>query len=484
MVSITKFFRAFAEEIGLVTLFHAPRDTKVLCTQRLVRFLAYGSTTLILALFLSALDIPESRIGLFMTLTLLGDVVISLVLTVVADAFGRRRMLGLGALLMAGSGVVFALSSNYWILLLAAVLGVISPSGNEIGPFRAIEESVIAGLTAREDRTALLVWYTVFGYTGTSAGLLTCGWVLRAVQAKGWTALESYRLVFWAYAALGMVKLIFCFFLTERTEPTRPIVPAQQAADETRPLLANGDDEHLRQADQYKPDEAEQQLPASTFRKLLPAISQESFSLVWKLCLLFAIDSVASGLTQASWTTYFFATKFHISEGKLGTLFFVVNGLSVISNFAAAPLARRIGLIKTMVFTHVPASISLALIPLPSNVYAAMAFLALRYSTNSMDQAPRQAFLSAAVLPSERTAVMGVVNVVKTLSQSVGPVVTGTLAQKKLFWLAFIAAGSLKLLYDVLMLALFLGHRTVEERAEQRLVPEQDSEANEERNGS
>lgn len=479
MARLTHYLRAFADEIGLLALVGSPLDTKVLCVQRLVRFLAYGSTTLILALFLAALRIPESRIGLFMTLTLLGDVAISLVLTIVADGIGRRRMLALGALLMAGSGVVFAVSSNYWVLLAAAVFGVISPSGNEIGPFRAIEESVIAGLTNREDRTGLLAWYTVFGYTGASLGVLICGWVLRAVQGNGWTALESYRLVFWAYSVLGLIKFAFCQFLTERceAEKEKPI-PAQHVNDETRPLLPNGDDERASNGhvEVPKPDEVQSDQRESVFKKLMPKISKDSASLVCKLCLLFAVDSIASGLTPASWTTYFFATKFHLSEGKLGTLFFIANVLSTIANFAAAPLARRIGLIKTMVFTHVPASIALAMIPLPNNVFAAMAFLALRYSTNSMDQAPRQAFLSAAVLPGERTAVMGTVNVVKTLSQSVGPAVTGTLAQKHLFWVAFIAAGSLKLLYDVLMLAMFLGHRTVEERAEQRLAPEPETD--------
>lgn len=479
MARLTHYLRVFADEIGLLALVRSPLDTKLLCVQRLVRFLAYGSTTLILVLFLAALRISESHIGLFMTLTLLGDVAISLVLTVVADGIGRRRMLALGALLMAASGVVFALSSNYWVLLAAAMFGVISPSGNEIGPFRAIEESVIAGLTHREDRTGLLAWYTVFGYTGTSCGVLICGWVLRAVQANGWTALESYRLVFWAYAVLGLIKFAFCQFLTERCEPEREKpIPAQQADDEARPLLANGDDDRAPNGhvEVPKPDKAQRDQKESIFKNLLPKISRDSASFVWKLCLLFAVDSIASGLTPHSWVTYFFATKFHLSEGKLGTLFFVANVLSTISNFAAAPLARRIGLIKTMVFTHVPASISLAMIPLPSNVFAAMAFLALRYITNSMDQAPRQAFLSAAVLPGERTAVMGAVNVVKTLSQSVGPAVTGTLAQKNLFWVAFIAAGSLKLLYDVLMLAMFLGHRTVEERAEQRLAPEPETD--------
>ena len=170
--------------------------------------------------------------------------------------------------------------------------------------------------------------------------------------------------------------------------------------------------------------------------------------------------------------TYFFNQKFHLSEGKLGTIFFVASVISSVSNLVAASLARRLGLIKTMVFTHVPASIALALIPVPDNVGIAVALLAFRASTNSMDQAPRQAFLAAAVLPGERTAVMGISNVVKTLSQSIGPVVTGALAERSLFWVAFVTAGALKLFYDFLILAMFLGYKTIEERAEQRINAE------------
>jgi MFS family permease len=155
---VVKPIHSFAREIGLLTLINSPRDIKVLCVQRFVRFLAYGCTTLVLALFLTALDISEGHIGLFMTLTLLGDVVLSLLLTIIADSIGRRRMLGFGASLMVASGTVFATCDSYWILVLASVLGVISPSGNEIGPFRAIEESTMAHLTTREDRTGILAW--------------------------------------------------------------------------------------------------------------------------------------------------------------------------------------------------------------------------------------------------------------------------------------------------------------------------------------
>lgn len=116
-----------ASELGVYTILRSSRDTKLLCLQRFTRLFAYGTTTLILALHLSSLGISEARIGLFMTLTLLGDVVVSLFLTLVADGLGRRRTLAAGAALMTASGVVFAIASNYWILVAASILGVISP---------------------------------------------------------------------------------------------------------------------------------------------------------------------------------------------------------------------------------------------------------------------------------------------------------------------------------------------------------------------
>lgn len=119
--------KSILSELGLVSLYNSPLDTKLLCSQRFVRLFAYGGSTLILASFLSALDISDGRIGLFMTLTLVGDVVISFFLTLFADRLGRKAVLLLGSALMCGSGVAFALSGNYWVLLLAAVLGVISP---------------------------------------------------------------------------------------------------------------------------------------------------------------------------------------------------------------------------------------------------------------------------------------------------------------------------------------------------------------------
>ena len=254
--------------------------------------------------------------------------------------------------------------------------------------------------------------------------------------------------------------------LSDKCEPEQPKQEYQEVHQmddmESEGLLS--DDEDSQEA--HVQSKLRAPLPEMKRKSIWPAISPTSRSILIKLCLLFAVDSLASGLVPLSWVTYFFNRKFKVPEGQLGTLFFVTNIISAVSNLAASSLAKRIGLIKTMVFTHLPSAIFLALIPLPSHAWLSMTFLILRSSMQNMDQAPRQAFLSAAVLPSERTAVMGVVNVVKTLSQSGGPVITGWLADIGKFWIAFLIAGAMKASYDLSMLKMFLGYKTREDQEE------------------
>jgi MFS family permease len=330
------------------------------------------------------------------------------------------------------------------------------PSGNEIGPFKAIEESTISHLVPPADRSGIFAWYILLGTIGTAIGTVTSGWIVQYLQLhQGWTAQGAYRTIFWAYAALGLVKFLLVLMLGPDCEQEKTNPPTPVTHEETQPLLAGQDD----------PDGKDIKGSSLSFKSLLPTISRESSTLVFKLCLLFAIDSFASGLVPGSWISYFFNRKFSLAEGTIGTLFFISMLIASASNLAAPSLARRIGLIRAMVFTHVPASIALLLIPLPNNVIAAVAIFIFRSCFNSMDQPPRQALIAGAVLAEERTAVMGIVNVVKTLSQSLGPTFTGILAGIGKLWVAFVVAGGLKLLYDALMLAMFLSYRTREEQA-------------------
>lgn len=298
---------------------------------------------------------------------------------------------------------------------------------------------------------------------------MACGWIVQALLRGGeWSETNAYRIIFCIYAVLGIVKLLLAFMLSDKCEPEQPKQEYEEVHQmdtvESEGLLSEDEDSQ----EEYAQSKARAPLPEMKRKSIWPAFSPASRSILIKLCLLFAVDSLASGLVPLSWITYFFNRNFRIPEGQLGTLFFVTNIISAVSNLAASSLAKRIGLIKTMVFTHLPSAIFLALIPLPSHAWLSMTFLIIRSCIQNMDQAPRQAFLSAAVLPSERTAVMGVVNVVKTLSQSGGPVITGWLADIGKFWIAFLIAGAMKAIYDLSMLKMFLGYKSREDEDQNR----------------
>lgn len=450
----TKLVVHFLDEIGLVSLYCSPFDTKLIIIQRFVRLFAYGAATLILVSYLSALGISDSRIGLFMTLTLAGDVIISFCLTLITDGIGRRFMLAFGACLMAASGVIFGLFGNYWILLAAAVFGVISPSGNEIGPFKAIEESTLAHLSSANDRPAIFAWYSLIGSLGTAGGMMTCGWVVHTLQSmKDFGRVRAYRTIFFGYAVIGLMKLALAISLSKNCELESNPKPAE--ASEEAPLLENQNANSTPK-------------PKKTRKPLFQHISKESRNIFVVLAILFALDNLGSSIAPLAWTTNFFKRKFDLKESYLGSLFFTTSIIQALSVLVAASLARRIGNVKTMVFTHLPSSIALALLGIPNSLPLAMALLIFRASTQSMDTAPRSAFLAAILLPNERTAIMGAINVVKTGAQSLGPIMTGILVEKNLFWVAFLIAGSMKAIYDLSILGLFANHRTREEREQRR----------------
>jgi MFS family permease len=280
-------YRRLLSELGILALLKSPFDVKLLCFQRFTRLFAYGASTLILVAYLQELGHSRARSGLFMTLTLVGDVLISFLLTLVADSIGRKAILSLGALLMAGSGVVFATASNFWVLLAAAVVGVISPAGNEIGPFRAIEESIVAHLTVAEERSDVYAWYNLIGAAGAASGMMTCGWAIdAAVKKLEWSLTRAYRATFVAYAVLGLVKLVLTLCLSGKVEAEgKKQAVEDHQPDERSTLLGEGNNE-AQPATNNK----------SWVSSLLPSISTESKSVTATLCMLFALDSFGSGL--------------------------------------------------------------------------------------------------------------------------------------------------------------------------------------------
>lgn len=338
-------------------------------------------------------------------------------------------------------------------------------SGNEIGPFRAVEESILSQLTEKDDRTDVFAWYTMCGTAGAAIGTITSGWLVQALsEGAASNEPKTYRIIFMLYAALGVVKLLLVLSLSPNVELQYEDINYQEVIELDDEEESSSHSSSPRgSAEGTRPStisNAQQPPMKKKIISLLPQVSSKSLLILLRLAILFALDSFASGLASPSWLTYFFTTFHSVAPGTLGTLFFTTNILATLSNFAALPLARRLGPLKTMTYTHLTSAILLGLISFPgpsgAGTVFSMALLAMRACTQSMDQAPRQAFLAAVMRPEERTAVLGIVNIVKTLAQAGGIGTAGTLAAQRAWRGMFGSAGLMKVAYDLLILWAFL----------------------------
>ena len=405
----------------------APRDVPLLFATRAVRLFGFGLLSVVLVLYLSAVGLSEARIGLLLTLTLLGDTAVSLLFTTRADRVGRRRMLLGGAALVVLAGAVFAVTQSFALLLVAATLGVISPAGNEVGPFLAIEQAALAQTLPAERRTRVFARYSLVGSFATAAGALTGGALASGLEHAGWGALGSYRAVVVAYAALGLVLLA----LFTRLSPAVEAPGLREPDRRGRPAFL-GPDLGLHR----------------------------SRPVVLKLAGLFTVDAFAGGFVVQSFVAYWFHHKFGASPALLGAIFFGANVLAGISALSAAWVASRIGLVRTMVFTHLPSNVLLLAVPLMPTLPLAMAALLLRFSISQMDVPTRQSYTMAVVDPDERSAAAGVTGIARTVGAALAPVAAGPLyATAALASVPFFVAGALKIAYD---LALFAAFRAVE----------------------
>ncbi|MCK4724939.1 MAG: MFS transporter, partial [Anaerolineales bacterium] len=227
---------------ALNTWINIPKDTRILFSTRVLRLFAYGFLSVILALYLGQLGLNEVRIGLLFTLTLLGDTAISLWITTNADRIGRRRMLMAGAVLMILAAILFAITRNYYLLLLAAMIGVISPSGNEVGPFLSIEQASLTQLVTDRKRTGIFAWYNMVGSFATGTGALVGGGLAQLLQGLGYTPVMSYRVVVLGYGLVGLIMIGLFKRLSATIEaPTmhvagvQPGVPADNPGEDPEP---------------------------------------------------------------------------------------------------------------------------------------------------------------------------------------------------------------------------------------------------------
>ena len=374
----------------------------------------YGFLAVTLVLYLDASGLDAWTIGIVLTLTLIGDTLISLWLTTHADRLGRRRVLVAGSILMVLAGVVFALTDLVPLLIVAATIGVISPTGNEVGPFLAIEQAALSQTVPDADRTAVFAWYNLVGYVATAGGALAAGLISQLLLDRGVDTVDAYRAIVIGYAVIGLGMAAGFRQLGAAIEAP----PSERGANDVRERLG------LRR----------------------------SRGVIFRLAALFSLDAFAGGFIPQSLMAYWFHIRFGVEPAVLGVIFFGANLLAAVSALSAARIAKRIGLINTMVFTHLPSNVLLILVPLMPTVELAVVLLLLRFSLSQMDVPTRQSYVISVVDPDERSAAAGVTGVARNAGAAISPSLSSVMmANAGFIALPFFLAGGLKIVYDLLL---------------------------------
>ena len=410
------------------------RDTRLILVMRGLRSLAYGLLAVLLGVALAGEGFTPVAIGALITVSLIGDMVGTYVIGLVADTWGRRRALALLSLLMATTGIIFGLVTSYPVLLVAAFFGTLGTSASETAPFLPIDQTMIAQVTTPEQRTSLFARYNLVASFSAAVGALAAG-LPGLLTRTGLPLASGVRLMFGVYAVLALIVAGLSLRLSSDVEA---------------PL--------------HRP------MPVQSRRSRLVPPLHRSRGIVLRLTALFSVDALAGGLVVQSLMALYFLQRFGVPLTTLSVLFFGANLLSALSFLAAVPLARRFGLLNTMVFTHLPSNVLLILVAFAPTFPIAATLLLLRQALSQMDVPTRQAYTMALVDPEERTAAASVTSLARSVGSSTSPVFSGLLLQGPLLMLGlpFILAGTLKAAYDLTLWSVF--RRVHVQEAEDRSI--------------
>ena len=383
-----------------------------LVVARGARGLVDGLVSVVLAADLSRRGLSSFEIGALVTASLLGSALLTLGVGALGHRLREAAVLAAATLLMLGTGLGFALLEGFAALCVVAFAGTLNPSGGDVSVFLPAEQSLLAGSIPSERRTASFARYALAGALCAALGSLASGACERAGLALGLAPAHALRPAYWLYAAMGLGLALWY-----------------------RPLL------HGAHA------QAQQASEAPRRARVQPVI--------WKLSALFSLDSFGGGFVVQALLALWLLERFDLSLDATGAFFFGSGVLSALSQLGSAPLARRIGLVRTMVFTHVPANLALMAAAFAPSAPIALALLGLRAAFSQMDVPARQALVMSLVPPAERPAAASVTNVPRSLGTALGPLAAGALLGSGAGATALFAAGALKLTYDLLLLGLF-----------------------------
>jgi MFS family permease len=380
------------------------RDGIILLAEKIVRTVPYGFLAVIFPVYLSQLGFDAFSIGVVLTLTVATSAFYTFVASLVADRLGRRISLAFFALTDAIAGALLFLSAAWWAPVAAGIVGNMSVGSGETGPFLSLDQAILPRTSDLKRRTLAFSLYNLIGYAALSAGSLLAG-----VPRFFGSDIASYRPLFLGYLASGLVGALLYSRLSRAIET-----------------------EHS----------------SSTTRQVL---SKESKPLVYRMSALFSVDAFAGGFIGQSILVYYFYVRYSLDLTSLGLLFSAAQIVTAASFLVAARIAQKIGLVRTMVFSHIPSNILLTAIPFAATAGPAVVLLLCRQSLSQMDVPTRQSYLMSMVPESDRTAAAGFTNVSRTTAQSISPSLSGYAIADLWLGAPFIFAGVLKLFYDVAM---------------------------------
>ncbi len=418
---------------------------KVLLGAAFLRALATGMAGVLLGVYLAELGLMAGQVGAVAGAGLAGAAMGALVVTLRGRHAGRGALVAL-ALLAAGGGALLALVSHPLALAAVAFLGMVNGMGRDRGAAAVLEQALLPATTTPERRTRAFAWYAALQDAGHSLGSLAAGLPVLLGAALPITGVAGYRVSFGLYALLLLASALLYLALP------RPAAALPPQPSSTRPDQAPA--VPLPAALPAQPLSAHN--PQAPTAPLSPGrLSPASRRVLTRISLLFALDGFGGGLLLTTLVSYFFFERFGVGVAALSGLFFAARIANLLSNFGAAWLARRIGLVNTMVFTHIPASLLLVAVALVPSFPLAAALFLLRESLVEMDVPTRQSYVMAVVRPEERTTASGVTNLVRLAMWALGPSLGGWAMQAVGLAAPLVAGAGIKIVYDLLLFVSF-----------------------------
>ncbi len=414
----------------------------ILCIAKTIRTMGFGAISIILALFLLERGFSTPEVGMLLTATLLEDALVTTLAAAVANKIGVRTILYIACALIVFGGIVLAAAEVKLVLMLAVVCGIVSPAGYEGGPFAPMEQTVISQSTTSDKLTRAFSWYNMVGFGGAAVGALLAGLCVAAMNAA--PPIQAYQVIFLSYSVGGIilallysiVKLSPSAIAESETKTAPPVSTsgANATAGVTTAATRSEDGGHSINSD------------ATSDKPPAPSASRK---FIFQLAGLQCVDAFGGGFIVQSLLTLWFYQRFQVDATFLGPVYFFCNVIAALSFFFAPMIVKKVGLLNTMVFTHLPTSLALCVMPFLPTAWLAAGLLLLRAAFSSMDIPVRQAYTMLIVAEKDRPFAAGFTTSARAIAQGIAPSLTGFLLQNVMSGLPLILAGTFKSIYDI-----------------------------------